>query len=115
MTGTRHTVTHPDGTTSTRTSKTRTYSHAVEVRVSPADQLREANRHRDWVVSIERWPAELKARELAKADAEIDQVVNRNADAYGVMAWNSRPDLAVKEAARWAKMGHTVSVVEVTR
>lgn len=31
-------VTHADGTTSTRTSKTRTYSHAIEVSPAPADR-----------------------------------------------------------------------------
>lgn len=35
----KHQVTHPDGTKSTRNSKNRTYTHAIEITSTPADRI----------------------------------------------------------------------------
>jgi hypothetical protein len=119
----KHLTTLPDGTTATRNSKGRTYSHAIAVRTTEAELRDRAERnvanHLDSIARIEarlatgegyeapeggfaHWSRvcdehnlPIDVKNLAKAEAELAAITG---DRWGVLSWASRPDLADKAA-----------------
>lgn len=141
----KHTTTLPDGAVAKRSSKTRTYSHAVaaqkpaellatELRKGIAYQAKLAADYREQARRLVdgepivddrgrpyTWPefhlpetwdgwaegCESTVRGLTKA---LDNGLTDGA--WFVTGWQSRYDLAVKEAGRWLKMGYRVEILE---
>jgi hypothetical protein len=101
--GTKFTVTHPDGSVSTRTSKTMTYTHAIL-------------EHTDHDTTV----AELRKRQRSndlygggKGHDEYEAAIAAVGPdgAYGIVGWSQSAHNAEKAAASWAK--HSAGIVTV--
>lgn len=119
------TVTHPDGTVSKRTSKTRVYTHAVVVEV-PADE--EIARLQDTIrVCLEHWLPDAYASGnqvsidryegvLADRQAKLVEAQKRaGMTDYSVIQWSASLKSAQARARtpHWNKDGRKAYVVEV--
>ena len=110
----KHSVTHPDGTTSSRNSQNRIYTHAVVV--GPADPEAYATELERVAELGKGFGPEWCEEVLAKA-----ATVRAKGEPVGkwtAIAWCGRADLAdkqLKSNTGWCrKEGRTVQVVEVT-
>lgn len=131
----RFTITHPDGTTSTRTSARAEYAFAVVLAETAEARVAEAEQNaRRWERDAEKYREALEAGRfatLSRADferflgdaeiraahwREVAEVALGTPVAYSVLRWSTRRDLAEKAArefAVYAQHGSTVDVVEV--
>lgn len=115
------TVTHPDGTTSTRTSARAIYTHAVVVsplipEVAAAYERGRAADYRARAL-VDAGNAEWFTARADEFDARADRLAaGADLGTWGVLRWSTRRDLAVKAAAGEfayaTERGHAVTVVE---
>lgn len=115
------TVTHPDGTVSKRTSKSRTYTHAVEVMVPNSTEIAflqdENARHQ---ASIDRYATSYPdvvatcERHIARNNEKI-AALNPAGRKYFVLQWSASLKNASAAARKpyWNQDGKTARVVEV--
>lgn len=139
-----HTVTLPDGTVGKRGSARRHYTHAVAAQKTAALEAENIVRgiayarkqiaeHQAILAMVERGEVARDSRGaaytypgaelpetwrgyIADAEARITTLMaTEGADGeWFVTGWQSRRDLAAKEAARWKKWGYRVQILEAT-
>lgn len=138
-----HTVTLPDGTVGKRGSARRHYTHAVAAQKTAALEAEnivrgiayarnQIARHQVHLAQVERGEVAHDTRGtytypdaelpetwrgyIADAEARIATLLaTEGADGeWFVTGWQSRADLAAKEAARWEKQGYRVQILEAT-
>lgn len=121
--GNTTTVTHPDGTVSKRTSKTRAYTHAVEVMVPNSTSIAELERtlhgHLLGVEKYRETEPTIAARCQEYADstqAKIDSL-DPAGRVYFVLQWSASLKSASAAARKpfWNQDGKTSRVVEVDK
>lgn len=118
----KHTAILPDGQVVTRNSAAhRLYSHCVAIQ-TPEPMLRtrfqegiaEAKRNEAYYVSK---GSEVDAQRMRERVEHIQKRLDAvdGPDEWGTVGWQSRLDLAEKEAARFAKLGYKVQILEAVR
>lgn len=115
-------MTHPDGTVSKRTSKSRDYTHAVEVAVTNASEIARLTEKAEMMrQAVERYQAEGKteaatncAEYLPRYEAEI-AALDPEATTYFVLQWSASLKSASAAARKpfYNQDGRTSRVVEV--
>lgn len=130
----KHRTTHPTtGQTATRTSASKIYTHAVWAQ-EPAELQRERDERQlaDYRNTLARYEAVVASgvtdskyttiedytdRFIPGLQGDVAKLEAKLAGAYtdkawGCVTWCGRPDLADKQAAKWAKGGWRVVITE---